>query len=129
MEALIRPIAIEGVSLLAGLEAMEDLNVTCSLGDGAAPVRPPRRADRGGRRATTCALIDCPPNVQLCSWAALVAADGVVVPLQAEDYGAEGLVAIRASITRARHEANPSLQLIGYLDRDVQQDAGGAHLL
>jgi len=61
------------------------------------------------------ALIDCPPNVQLCSWAALVAADGVVVPLQAEDYGAQGLVAIRRSLARVRAEANPELQLIGYL--------------
>src|SRR5262245_52910295 len=31
-------------------------------------------------------LIDCPPNLQLCSWAALVASDFVLVPLQAEDY-------------------------------------------
>ena len=61
------------------------------------------------------ALIDCPPNVQLCSWAALVAADGVVVPLQAEDYGAQGLVAIRRSLARVTAEANPGLRLIGYL--------------
>src|SRR6185312_1810813 len=46
---------------------------------------------------------------------ALVAADGVVVPLQAEDYGAQGLVAIRRSLARVRAEANPELQLIGYL--------------
>ena len=32
-------------------------------------------------------LIDCPPHIQLWAWSALVAADGVVVPLQAEDYG------------------------------------------
>src|SRR5208337_3077704 len=60
-------------------------------------------------------LIDCPPNVQLCSWAALVAADGAVVPLQAEDYGAQGLVAIRRSLARVTAEANPELRLIGYL--------------
>ena len=33
-------------------------------------------------------LIDCPPHISLWAWSALVAADGVVVPLQAEDYGA-----------------------------------------
>jgi chromosome partitioning protein len=114
MEALIRPIAIEGVSLLAGSEAMEDLNVTRPWETG-----PLQFALRDALTEVAASydltLIDCPPNVQLCSWAALVAADGVVVPLQAEDYGAQGLVAIRRSITRARHEANPSLQLIGYL--------------
>ncbi len=35
-------------------------------------------------------LLDCPPQVYLDAWAALVAADGVVVPLQGEDYGAQG---------------------------------------
>jgi chromosome partitioning protein len=44
-----------------------------------------------------------------------VAADGAVVPLQAEDYGAQGLVAIRRSLGRVKAEANPDLRLIGYL--------------
>jgi chromosome partitioning protein len=113
-EALIRPMAIEGVSLLAGSEAMEDLNVTRPWETGPLQfaLRDALAEVAGG---FDLALIDCPPNVQLCSWAALVAADGVVVPLQAEDYGAQGLVAIRRSLARVRAEANPELQLIGYL--------------
>ena len=35
-------------------------------------------------------LIDCPPHIQLWAWSALVAANGVVVPVQPEDYGARG---------------------------------------
>jgi chromosome partitioning protein len=113
-EALIRSTAIEGVSLLAGSEAMEDLNVTRPWETGPLQfaLRDALAEVAGG---FDMALIDCPPNVQLCSWAALVAADGVVVPLQAEDYGAQGLVAIRRSLARVRAEANPELQLIGYL--------------
>jgi chromosome partitioning protein len=60
-------------------------------------------------------LIDCPPHVQFWAWSALVAADGVVVPVQPEDYGAQGLKAIRRTITRVRAEANAGLALIGYL--------------
>ena len=60
-------------------------------------------------------LIDCPPHIQLWAWSALVAAQGVVVPLQAEDYGAQGLKAIRRFIARAQAEANAGLALIGYL--------------
>src|SRR5262249_13111805 len=30
-------------------------------------------------------LIDCPPTLNLCSWAALLASDGVVIPLTPED--------------------------------------------
>jgi chromosome partitioning protein len=111
---LVRPTAVDGVSLLAGSEAMEDLNVTRPWDTG-----PLQFALRDALTEVAAgydlALIDCPPNVQLCSWAALVAADGVVVPLQAEDYGAQGLVAIRRSLARVRGEANPELRLIGYL--------------
>jgi chromosome partitioning protein len=60
-------------------------------------------------------LIDCPPNLCLCSWSALVAGDGVVVPLQAEDYGAQGIAAIQRAVARAHREANPRLALLGYL--------------
>jgi chromosome partitioning protein len=93
---------------------MEDLNVTRPWETG--PLQFALRDALGEIAAGyDLTLIDCPPNVQLCSWAALAAADGTVVPLQAEDYGAQGLVAIRRSLGRVRGEANPALQLIGYL--------------
>jgi chromosome partitioning protein len=114
VDALIRPTEIEGVSILAGSEAMEDLNVTRPWETG-----PLQFTLRDALMAVAgqfdLALLDCPPNVQLCSWAALVASDGVIVPLQAEDYGAQGLVAIQRSLGRVRAEANPALALIGYL--------------
>jgi len=111
---LVRPTAVAGVSLLAGSEAMEDLNVTRPAETG--PLQFALRDALGEVAAGfDLTLIDCPPNVQLCSWAALVAADGAVVPLQAEDYGAQGLVAIRRSLARVTAEANPELRLIGYL--------------
>jgi chromosome partitioning protein len=111
---LIRTTGIEGVSLLAGSEAMEDLNVTrpSETGPLQFALRDALAEVAGGYEL---ALIDCPPSVQLASWSGLVAADGVVVPLQAEDYGAQGLVAIRKSIARVKAEANPDLKLIGYL--------------
>jgi chromosome partitioning protein len=60
-------------------------------------------------------LIDCPPHIQLWAWSALVAADGVVVPVQPEDYGAQGLKAIRRIIARVQAEVSGRLTLIGYL--------------
>ena len=59
-------------------------------------------------------LIDCPPNLHLCSWAALAASQGVVVPLQAEDYGAQGNNDITTATARCR-AINPGLFLVGYL--------------
>jgi chromosome partitioning protein len=60
-------------------------------------------------------IIDCPPNLHLCSWAALTASDAVVVPLQPEDYGAQGIAAIQDAIEAVRSATNPRVRLAGYL--------------
>jgi chromosome partitioning protein len=60
-------------------------------------------------------LCDCPPNVLLTSWAALVAASGVVVPLLAEEFAAGGVAKIQEPIRRVQSGANPGLKLLGYL--------------
>ncbi|QDV39083.1 ParA family protein [Tautonia plasticadhaerens] len=60
-------------------------------------------------------LIDCPPNLHLCSWCALAAASHALIPVQPEDYGAQGLSAVRRSMVRVCTSVNPSLKLLGYL--------------
>jgi chromosome partitioning protein len=60
-------------------------------------------------------MIDCPPNLHLCSWAALVASDALIVPLQPEDFGAQGIADVLESIHRVTAGPNPSLRLLGFL--------------
>jgi chromosome partitioning protein len=60
-------------------------------------------------------MIDCPPNLHLCSWAALVASDFVLVPLQPEDYGAQGIADVQTSISRVQAGPNADLKLLGFL--------------
>lgn len=60
-------------------------------------------------------LIDCPPNLYLCSWAALVASDHLIVPLKPEDYGAQGIIDVHESVQMVLAGANPRLHLLGYL--------------
>jgi chromosome partitioning protein len=60
------------------------------------------------------ALLDCPPNLYLCSWAALLAADYVVIPVPPEDFGTQGLRAVHQAIENARR-LNPNLSLLGHL--------------
>lgn len=60
-------------------------------------------------------LIDCPPNLHLCSWAALVASNFLVVPCQPEDYGAQGLIDVRESIDMVTGGPNPELVQLGIL--------------
>jgi cellulose biosynthesis protein BcsQ len=58
-------------------------------------------------------IIDCPPSLSLLTVNALAAADGVLVPLQAEYYALEGLTALLDTIGRVRDALNPSLALEG----------------
>lgn len=60
-------------------------------------------------------LLDCPPSIQVCGWSALLAADGVVIPAQLEDFGIQGVAAILDSIASARTMGNPNLRLLGIL--------------
>jgi chromosome partitioning protein len=110
---LIRSTDFPGVDLVPGSEFLNSHNLPDPEDDPRQVVL--RDLVEDVRDRYEIVLIDCPPNLCLCSWSALVAADGVVVPLQAEDYGAQGISAIQRAIGRAHREANPRLALLGYL--------------
>jgi chromosome partitioning protein len=60
-------------------------------------------------------LIDCPPNLNMSSWCALLSSDACVIPTQPEDYGAQGLIHVVQMIEQATSGPNPRLKLMGYL--------------
>ena len=60
-------------------------------------------------------LIDCPPSLNMLTVNALVAADGVIIPMQCEYYALEGLSALVNTIQRISSVLNPTLQIEGLL--------------
>lgn len=58
-------------------------------------------------------LIDCPPSLNMLTVNALVAATGVIIPMQCEYYALEGLSALVNTIERIQQTANPDLQVMG----------------
>ena len=60
-------------------------------------------------------LIDCPPSLNMLTVNALVAADGVMVPMQCEYYALEGLSSLLDTIDQIRVSVNPNIRLEGLL--------------
>jgi chromosome partitioning protein len=115
-------------ALLMGTASLEDVVCTSSL-DGL-HVAPATRAlvgaevelvgrdgrDRALRKALGPAraaydwvLIDCPPSLGLLTVNALVAADRVLIPVQAEYYAIEGLSQLLQTMSVVRDGPNPDL--------------------
>jgi chromosome partitioning protein len=128
-EEMIKPTSIEGLSIVCASPQLDQYNVPVPTLNGEAegefndllakhsarlqrslPEFLKEVADR-----FDLVLIDCPPNLHLCSWSALLASDFVVVPVQPEDFGAQGITQVQKAIDLAIEKYNPRLRLLGYL--------------
>jgi chromosome partitioning protein len=112
---VVHPSGVEGVDLIPGCRHAGEFNNSL-----------PHRASRDLQFALRdvvreaagryeMILIDAPPNLHLCSWAALVASDYLIVPLAPEDYASQGIIDVQESIALVAAGPNPRLTLLGYL--------------
>lgn len=60
-------------------------------------------------------LIDCPPTLGLLTLNALVAADGVIIPVQTQYYALKGVAALLKIIKTVQTRLNSRLQVLGLL--------------
>lgn len=66
-----------------------------------------------GDENPTYVIVDCPPSLSLLTLNALVAAQGVIIPLQCEFFALEGLSQIIRTIDTVRERINEDLHLYG----------------
>jgi chromosome partitioning protein len=72
-----------------------------------------RQALDGVRDRYRFVVLDCPPALDLLTLNALVAADTVLIPMQAEYFALEGVSELLDTIARIRENLNPSLEVEG----------------
>jgi len=60
-------------------------------------------------------ILDCPPALNMLTLNAMVAADGVIIPMQCEYYALEGLSSLLDTIEQVRSSVNPNLKIEGLL--------------
>jgi chromosome partitioning protein len=87
----------------ANIELVEAERREYRLRDAIAPLR-----DR-----FTYIVLDCPPALDLLTLNALVAADSVLIPMQAEYFALEGISELLDTVERIRAALNPALEIEG----------------
>lgn len=60
-------------------------------------------------------LVDCPPSLNLLTVNALVASEGVLIPMQCEYFALEGLSALMKTLDTIQRGPNPRLKIYGLL--------------
>ena len=111
-EAL-QPTAIAALTLLPGSRNMIGANLEL-VGQERREFRL-RDALESVRNSYPFIILDCPPALDLLTLNALVAADGLLVPMQAEYFALEGITELMQTLDQVAQRFNPTLALEGVL--------------
>jgi len=113
VDKVILPTEVENLSLIPGSKNLIGANIELvaqdrreyRLRDALEPVR----------AKYPFILLDCPPALDLLTLNSLVAADGLLVPMQAEYFALEGISELMSTLDRVTQAFNPTLALEGVL--------------
>lgn len=109
VEGVIHKTTVDGVDLLPTLPQLADVEVQLASAD--------KRFSRLKLALEDLdydvILIDCPPSLSLLTVNALIAADRILLPVQAEFYALEGLGQLLETMKLIRERMNAKLDLLG----------------
>ena len=107
---------LDGLFLIASSDRLSSADIEMAKSERRLSFLPDALTDEAlNQLAVEYVLIDCPPSLNLLTLNAMVAAESVLVPLQAEFYALEGLSQLILSIREVRKSANPPLAIEGVL--------------
>jgi len=113
LKQALQPTAIETLTLLPGSRNMIGANLEL-VGQERREFRL-RDALESIRNSYPFIILDCPPALDLLTLNALVAADGLLVPMQAEYFALEGITELMQTLDQVAQAFNPGLALEGVL--------------
>ena len=112
-DQVILPTDVKNLWLLPGSKNLTGANIELTgvegrearLRDALAPIRANH----------DLVILDCPPALDLLTLNALVAADSLIVPMQAEYFALEGISELISTLERVRAAFNPEIEIEGVL--------------
>jgi chromosome partitioning protein len=111
VDTLLLPTPIETLKIIPGSRNLIGANL--ELVDSKDRETRLREALKELRIAYDFIILDCPPALDLLTLNALVAADRLLVPMQAEYFALEGVSELLGTIGRVQQAFNPKLELEG----------------
>jgi len=111
LEQAIRPTTVEHLSIVPASPDLAGANVELPRAEGSDGLLRDALAPVRDRYAFT--ILDCPPSLGPLTVNALVAADRVIVPVQAEYFALEGLAGLLDTLSLIQRELNPRLTIAG----------------
>ncbi len=112
-EQVILPTDVQNLWLLPGSKNLIGANVELAGVEGRETrLREALASVRGNHELV---ILDCPPALDLLTLNALVAADSLIVPMQAEYFALEGISELISTLERVRAAFNPTIEIEGVL--------------
>jgi len=112
-EQVILPTEIQNLWLLPGSKNLTGANVELTGVEGRESRL--REALKPIRSNHDLVILDCPPALDLLTLNVLVAADSLIVPMQAEYFALEGISELVSTLERVRASFNPNIEIEGVL--------------
>ncbi len=113
IEKVIRRTGVEHLEIISSNIELIGAEVELSSRDGRETIL--RNALEPVKHRYDYIFIDCPPSLSLLTLNALVAADGLLIPMQCEYYALEGISMLLRTFNMVKNSLNPSLEIEGIL--------------